>query len=145
MWGPCLLHFASLSPPTRPARDSRALPRGWPPAISGLWGLKRKLTRAPVCLEWASTPSAPPPCSSGLRASEREEDVDKVALEGSPVGLAAHRPCHHPHSCGDTMRQQPRGPASPAWEPRAAATRPLLDPESQSSCRVAFARKRHSP
>lgn len=33
-----------------------------------------------------------------------------MALEGSPVGLAAHRPCHHPRSCGDTAHQQPRGP-----------------------------------
>lgn len=90
-------------------------------------------------------PSAPPPCSSGLRALEREGEVDKVALEGSPVGLAAHRPHHCPHSCGDTTSQQPRGPASPAWEPGAAATRPPSDPESQSSCKVAVARKHRSP
>lgn len=42
-----------------------------------------------------------------------------MALEGSPVELAAHRPCHHPHSCGDTRHQQPRRHKAPA----AAGTR----------------------
>lgn len=66
-----------------------------------LWVSGAMLKRSLLCLPKMDTHplQASTPCSSGLRALERGEEVDEVGLKYSPAGLAAHRPCHHPHSC----------------------------------------------
>lgn len=83
--------WRALPAPSNPVPDLR---------VSGA-RLKRRLLCLPKV--GAHPLQAPPPCSSGLRALERKEEVDEVDLKCSPAGLAAHRPCHHPHSCREAV------------------------------------------